>query len=208
MFNVLVVEGSGTTTSSENDPTAGLPVEPEVFDPGSSYAFSPPDYSSLPKDPPKYSDIFGSDGTATNPSLDIQEDVLQEVELVATSEVPTDPSESTIGHGVGVTSRRDAIVTSSDDQTSQLQLGQDQEYQGERLQEQRQQQQHLQQLPQQQVQGDELERDDSSLSPMQEPAIVNNSEDECERNENIFQPPSTDSNVSISSDCVQSTCDE
>ncbi len=199
IFNVLVVEGSGPTTSSENDPTAGLPAEPEVFDPGSSYAFAPPDYSSLPKDPPKYSDIFGSDGTATNPSLNIQEDGLQEVEVI-TSEVSADPSGSTIGPGVGVTCRRDVIVTSSDSQPSQLQLGQDQENQGERRQEQRQ--------PQQEVQGDELERDDSSLSPMQGQAIVNNSEGECEMNENICQPPSTDTNVSLSSDCVQSSCDE
>ena len=31
----------------------------EAFDPESPYAFAPPEYDSLPKDPPKYLDVFG-----------------------------------------------------------------------------------------------------------------------------------------------------
>ncbi|ELU08948.1 hypothetical protein CAPTEDRAFT_207026 [Capitella teleta] len=51
--------GSGETTTSENNDN---PME--NFDPCSPNAFSPPAYESLPKEPPKYGDIFGEDNVA------------------------------------------------------------------------------------------------------------------------------------------------
>ena len=36
-----------------------------TFDPQSQYAFNPPDYDSLPAEPPKYSDIFDEMGRST-----------------------------------------------------------------------------------------------------------------------------------------------
>ena len=39
----------------------GNTVIPIQFDPESPYAFEPPDYNSLPKDPPLYGEVFGSE---------------------------------------------------------------------------------------------------------------------------------------------------
>lgn len=43
---------------SDNLDENGTPVQPSVFNPDSPHAFVPPDYNSLPKDPPKYQDLY------------------------------------------------------------------------------------------------------------------------------------------------------
>jgi hypothetical protein len=41
---------------------------PRSFDPNSPFAFAPPAYDSLPKEPPKYVEIFGEGVSADNPA--------------------------------------------------------------------------------------------------------------------------------------------
>lgn len=62
---------------ADNGPEEGIEGSQEgadnpmtTFDPGSPNAFTPPDYDSLPKEPPKYSDIYGN----SNMAFDLEEE--------------------------------------------------------------------------------------------------------------------------------------
>ncbi len=45
--------------------TSDRPLDGAQFDPQHPYAFVPPDYDSLPKEPPKYTDIDNTEGATS-----------------------------------------------------------------------------------------------------------------------------------------------
>jgi hypothetical protein len=53
-----------STTEAGTAPIEGTDNPMVNFDPSSPNAFSPPEYDSLPKEPPKYNEIFGHDNEA------------------------------------------------------------------------------------------------------------------------------------------------
>ena len=63
----------------------GLPSNPVVFNPQSPYAFTPPDYSSLPKDPPKYYDLYAQQAAQGHFNHAYMVTDLQEVQMAPAS---------------------------------------------------------------------------------------------------------------------------
>ena len=68
--HVLYISDRTLTTDSTDEPPPSI----QVFNPDAPFAFEPPSYESLPKAPPKYSDVFGttpgSDNFAYIPETD------------------------------------------------------------------------------------------------------------------------------------------
>ena len=54
--NALYLTGD-ILTVSENVGGGDEPPRPDVFNPESPFAFTPPEYNTLPKDPPKYEEL-------------------------------------------------------------------------------------------------------------------------------------------------------
>ncbi len=54
--------------TSPNIESEGSQVPPTVFNPTSPNAFSPPDYDTLPKEPPLYADLFSQQEGHSNPA--------------------------------------------------------------------------------------------------------------------------------------------
>ena len=78
--HVLIIVGSNSSPYGENNLS---------FDPESPHAFTPPDYDSLPKDPPKYADICSVDQGLTP----ADPDPVAEPESVEPPSLPDPPPE-------------------------------------------------------------------------------------------------------------------
>ena len=67
-FAVTDADGNQIVMDSTEPAAEGGQVTIQMFNPDSPFAFTPPEYTSLPKDPPKYQDVFSAaDGGNLNP---------------------------------------------------------------------------------------------------------------------------------------------
>jgi hypothetical protein len=103
--------GSGSSYQRRHgERTAGDPASPEPpstrdFDPTSSFAFEPPSYESLPKDPPTYTEIYlvddsGQQVTTATTTYDNSTFVLDDTSSLPEQSTAADVNDSTFSNDV------------------------------------------------------------------------------------------------------------